>query len=169
MNLPQIEQKILKFWDKKKIFEKSIRQRKGRPFFSFYDGPPFASGEPHYGHILATAIKDAVLRYWTMRGFQVPRRVGWDCHGLPVENLIEKELGIKTKKDIEKYGIDKFNKACQASVFRYVKDWETTLDESAAGLIIKTLMPPWIKIIPNRFGGFLKNFTNKDWFIRIFG
>jgi len=102
MTLPEIELKILKFWQKNKIFEKSISQRKGRPFFSFYDGPPFASGEPHYGHILASAIKDAVLRYWSMRGYSVPRRVGWDCHGLPVENLIEKELGIKTKKDIEK-------------------------------------------------------------------
>jgi len=127
MNLPQIEQKILKFWDRKKIFEKSIRQRKGRPFFSFYDGPPFASGPPHYGHILATTIKDAVLRYWTMRGYQVPRRVGWDCHGLPVENLIEKELGLKNKKEIEKLGIEKFNKACQVSVFRYVQEWITTL------------------------------------------
>ncbi len=127
MNLPQIELKILKFWDKKRIFFKSIKQRKGSRFFSFYDGPPFASGPPHYGHILATTIKDTVLRYWTMRGFRVERRVGWDCHGLPVENLIEKELGLKTKKDIEKLGIKKFNAACQASVFRCVKDWETTL------------------------------------------
>ncbi|MBI4709138.1 MAG: isoleucine--tRNA ligase [Candidatus Portnoybacteria bacterium] len=127
MNLPEIERKILKIWDKKKIFEKSIRQRKGKPFFSFYDGPPFASGLPHYGHILATTIKDSVLRFWAMKGYQVPRRVGWDCHGLPVENLIEKELGLKSKKDIEKLGIEKFNKACQASVFRFVKDWEITL------------------------------------------
>ncbi len=127
MDLPKIEEKILRFWDKKKIFEKSIRQRKGRPFFSFYDGPPFASGLPHYGHILATTIKDTVLRYWTMKGYQVPRRVGWDCHGLPVETLVEKELGIRTKKEIEQMGIAKFNKACQASVFRYVKQWEATL------------------------------------------
>jgi isoleucyl-tRNA synthetase len=127
MNLSQIEQKILKFWDKKRIFFKSIRQRQESRFFSFYDGPPFASGPPHYGHILATAIKDTVLRYWTMRGWRVERRVGWDCHGLPVENLIEKELGIKSKKEIEKMGIKKFNEACQASVFRCVKDWETTL------------------------------------------
>ena len=127
MNLPEIEKKILKFWEKNKIFEKSISQRKGKPFFSFYDGPPFATGEPHYGHILATTIKDAVLRYWAMRGFQVPRRVGWDCHGLPVENLIEKELGIKNKREIEKFGIEKFNIACKNSVFRYVKEWVATL------------------------------------------
>jgi len=100
---PQIEEKILKFWEKNQIFKKSIRQRRGRPYFSFYDGPPFATGKPHYGHILATTIKDTVLRYWTMRGYQVPRRVGWDCHGLPIENLIEKELGIKNKREIEMF------------------------------------------------------------------
>ena len=124
---PQIEEKILKFWEKNQIFKKSIRQRRGRPYFSFYDGPPFATGKPHYGHILATTIKDTVLRYWTMRGYQVPRRVGWDCHGLPIENLIEKELGIKNKREIEKMGIEKFNLACRNSVFRCVKDFEKTL------------------------------------------
>jgi len=127
LNFPKIEEKILKFWQEKKIFEKSILRRKGKPFFSFYDGPPFATGKPHYGHILATTIKDTVLRYWTMRGYQVPWRVGWDCHGLPVENLIEKELGIKNKKEIEKFGIEKFNQACRSSVFSCVKDFEETL------------------------------------------
>ncbi len=127
MNLPQIEEKILKFWDKKRIFKKSISQRKGGRFFSFYDGPPFATGLPHYGHILATTIKDTVTRYFTMRGFRVERRVGWDCHGLPIENLIEKELGLKSKKDIEKIGIKKFNQVCQASVFRCMKEWVATL------------------------------------------
>jgi len=127
MNLPQIEEKILKLWDKKKVFKKSISQRKGSRFFTFYDGPPFATGLPHYGHILATTIKDTVLRYFTMRGFRVERRVGWDCHGLPIENLIEKELGIKSKREIEKFGIKKFNDACRSSVFRCVKDFEITL------------------------------------------
>ena len=127
MDFPEIEKKILKFWEKNKIFEKSISQRKGKPVFSFYDGPPFATGQPHYGHILATTIKDAVLRYWAMRGFQAPRRVGWDCHGLPVENLIEKEFGIKNKREIEKFGVEKFNIACKNSVFRYVKEWAATL------------------------------------------
>ncbi|MFC1700937.1 isoleucine--tRNA ligase [Patescibacteria group bacterium] len=121
------EKKILKFWDKNKIFTKSIKQRKGKKFFSFYDGPPFATGLPHYGHILATTIKDTVLRYWTMRGYQVPRRVGWDCHGLPVENLIEKELNFQSKKDIEEFGIDKFNNACRKSVFRCTNDFIKTL------------------------------------------
>ena len=114
------EEKILEFWEKKDIFHKTIENRKNCPFFSFYDGPPFTTGKPHYGHILITTIKDAVLRYWTMQGYQVPRRVGWDCHGLPVENLIEKELGIKNKKQIEELGVEKFNNAC-------VNDFKETL------------------------------------------
>lgn len=121
------EEKILEFWEKEDIFRKSIENRKNSPFFSFFDGPPFATGKPHYGHVLATTIKDTVLRYWTMKGFQVPRRVGWDCHGLPVENLIEKELGIKNKKQIEEMGIQKFNDACKSSVFACTTDWLTTL------------------------------------------
>lgn len=121
------EEKILEFWEKEDIFRKSIENRKDSPFFSFYDGPPFATGKPHYGHVLATTIKDTVLRYWTMKGFQVPRRVGWDCHGLPVENLIEKELGIKNKKEIEQMGIQKFNDHCKDAVFSCTTDWLTTL------------------------------------------
>ena len=128
MSIPELEEKILEFWRKKKIFERSVRQNKRQPYFSFYDGPPFANGEPHYGHILASAIKDTVLRFWTMMGYRIDRRVGWDCHGLPVENLIEKELGVKTKKDIEKkIGIQKFNEACRKSVFRYVEDFQKIL------------------------------------------
>ena len=121
------EKEVLMFWENNQIFQKSIKQRKKAKSYSFYDGPPFASGLPHYGHILATTIKDAVTRYWTMRGFKVERRVGWDCHGLPVENLIEKELGVRDKKAIEKMGIAVFNRACRASVFRCVKDFEQTL------------------------------------------
>ena len=126
-NFPKKEEKVLKFWTENKIFEKSIEQRRGCPLFSFYDGPPFATGKPHYGHILATTIKDTVLRYWTMKGYYIPRRVGWDCHGLPVENLIEKELGIKNKSGIEEMGIEKFNAACRASVFRCVSDFQKVL------------------------------------------
>ncbi|MCK9393176.1 class I tRNA ligase family protein, partial [bacterium] len=101
------EEKILEFWEKEDIFHKSIKNRAGAKYYSFYDGPPFATGKPHYGHILATTIKDSVLRFWTMKGYQIPRRVGWDCHGLPVENLIEKELDLKGKKQIEELGIEK--------------------------------------------------------------
>lgn len=122
-----LEKEVLEFWETDGIFKKSLKRRNKAKSYSFYDGPPFASGKPHYGHILATTIKDAVTRYWTMRGFKVERRVGWDCHGLPVENLIEKELGIRDKKEIEKMGISAFNQACRASVFRCVSDFEQTL------------------------------------------
>ncbi|MDD5431075.1 MAG: class I tRNA ligase family protein [Candidatus Pacebacteria bacterium] len=126
-NPAEIENKVLKFWEENRIFEKSIEQRNKGKIFSFYDGPPFATGLPHYGHILATTIKDTVTRFWTMMGFKVERRVGWDCHGLPVENLIEKELGLKDKKAIEVFGMDKFNDACRSSVFRCVDSWVRTL------------------------------------------
>jgi isoleucyl-tRNA synthetase len=121
--IPKIEKKILKFWQKEDIFAKSVKLRQKKPFFSFYDGPPFASGLPHYGNILASSIKDIVLRYWAMRGRRIFWRVGWDCHGLPVENMIEQELGLKNKKDIEKFGIRKFNQACRKSVFLCINDW----------------------------------------------
>src|SRR3990170_7129934 len=107
-NFPEIEEAILKYWQKEKIFQKSLENRKTAKRFTFYDGPPFATGLPHYGHILAMAIKDAVTRYKTMRGFSVPRRLGWDCHGLPVEYEVEKELKISGKRQIEEMGIDKF-------------------------------------------------------------
>ena len=121
------EKEILKFWQKEKIFEKSVRQRKGQKLFVFYDGPPFATGRPHYGHLLPSTLKDTVLRYWTMKGYYVPRRVGWDCHGLPVENLAEDKLGIKMKPEIEKLGIAKFNQACREIVFQDRDVFETTL------------------------------------------
>ena len=117
------EEEILALWNKNKIFEKTLKKKSPKGEFVFYDGPPFATGLPHYGHILAGIIKDTIPRYKTMRGFHVRRRWGWDCHGLPVENLIEKELGLKTKKDIEEYGIEKFNKAAEENVLRYADEW----------------------------------------------
>jgi isoleucyl-tRNA synthetase len=118
------EEDLLKTWKREKTFEKSLQNRKGKKRFSFYDGPPFASGEPHYGHVEQTTVKDAVVRYKTMRGFYVPRRTGWDTHGLPIEFQIEKELQLKTKQDILKYGVDKFNEACRAAVFRYQEHFD---------------------------------------------
>jgi len=119
--LVEIEEKILSFWTKEKIFKKSLD--KGGTEFVFYDGPPFANGLPHYGHILPSTIKDVIPRYKTMRGFHVPRRWGWDCHGLPVENLVEKELDLKSKKDIVDYGVGKFNGVAEKSVLRYADEW----------------------------------------------
>ncbi len=118
------EEETLKFWEEKDIFKKSVEKDAPKGEYVFYDGPPFATGLPHYGHIVASVIKDAVPRYWTMRGYSVPRVWGWDCHGLPIENIVEKELGFKHKKDIIGYGIDKFNETCRARVLTYAEEWE---------------------------------------------
>jgi isoleucyl-tRNA synthetase len=131
LNLVKQEEKILKFWQENKIFEKSLkrgtartRRESKRNDFVFFDGPPFANGLPHYGHILASIIKDVIPRYQTMKGRRVPRRWGWDCHGLPVEFEVEKELGLKTKKDIEKFGIEKFNEVARKSILKYESEWK---------------------------------------------
>jgi len=118
------EEETLAYWRAEGIFEKSLEQTNGNEEFVFYEGPPFATGLPHYGHMLASTIKDTIPRYQTMRGHYVRRVWGWDCHGLPIENLIEKELQLGHKKDIEAYGIGKFNEACRASVFRYDAEWK---------------------------------------------
>jgi len=124
-NLPQLEEEILKWWQDTKAFKKSIEIRPKDKNYIFYDGPPFATGMPHYGHFLASTTKDVIPRYWTMKGYRVERVWGWDCHGLPIENMIEQKLKIKGgKKGIEKLGIDKFNHACQNEVLRLDKEWE---------------------------------------------
>src|SRR5262245_43377734 len=120
-----MEEELIELWAKEKTFEKSLENRKGQKVFSFYDGPPFANGQPHFGHSLVTAIKDSLGRYKTMRGYYVERRNGWDCHGLPVEFAIEKQLGISGKRQILELGLDKFNAACRASVFMYKDEWES--------------------------------------------
>lgn len=123
-----VEEEILKLWKKEKTFDKSLEKTKhGKPF-SFYDGPPFANGLPHFGHSLVTSIKDAIGRYQTMRGRYVQRRNGWDCHGLPVEFEIEKKFNVSGKKQITELGLDKFNQACRDSVFTYKSDWEDFFD-----------------------------------------
>ncbi len=127
VDFPLQEEEVLKFWQEKDIFKKSISQREGAEDFVFYDGPPFATGLPHFGHFIPSTIKDIIPRYQTMKGKKVERRFGWDCHGLPIENLIEKELGINSKHEIEQMGIDKFNEACRASVLRYTSEWRKTI------------------------------------------
>ncbi len=120
------EEAVLAFWQEHDIFKKSMETPAGdAPVgdFVFYDGPPFATGLPHYGHILAGTIKDAIPRFWTMNGYRVKRKWGWDCHGLPLENLIEKKLGLATKRDIEEYGVKNFNEAARSAVMEYAGDW----------------------------------------------
>ena len=128
VHFPELECEILEFWRSSDIFKKSLDQRRGGREFVFYDGPPFATGLPHYGHLLAGTIKDVVPRYQTMRGNYVERRFGWDCHGLPVENEMEKQLNLSSKRDIEAYGIDKFNEACRSIVLRYTAEWEKVVN-----------------------------------------
>jgi isoleucyl-tRNA synthetase len=118
------EEEILAFWNQHHIFKKSLKKHSPKGEYVFYDGPPFATGLPHYGHLLQSALKDAVPRYRTMQGYHVERRWGWDCHGLPLENLIEQELGFKVKRDIEQYGVEKFNEAARSAVLRYADDWK---------------------------------------------
>ncbi|HUD06982.1 MAG TPA: isoleucine--tRNA ligase [Candidatus Saccharimonadales bacterium] len=122
--LAEAEEKLIALWQKEKTFEKSLARRSKAERFNFYDGPPFANGIPHYGHLEQATIKDTITRYKTMRGYFVPRKVGWDTHGLPIEYAMEKKLGFKSKKDILNYGIDKFNKECRDSVYIYKDVWE---------------------------------------------
>lgn len=124
---PKMEEATLQFWEDRKLFRKSVENRRGNDEFVFYDGPPFATGLPHYGHLLAGTIKDVIPRYQTMLGKYCERTFGWDCHGLPVEYEMEKELRLSGKKQIEDYGIDKFNEACRGIVLRYTSEWESTV------------------------------------------
>ncbi len=123
IDFPGLEREVLEFWNAERIFAKSLEQRRGAPEYVFYDGPPFATGLPHYGHLLAGTIKDIVPRYQTMRGHYVSRRFGWDCHGLPVEYEVEQDLKISGKRDIETMGVDVFNERCRSIVLRYTREW----------------------------------------------
>lgn len=131
VNIPKKEEEIIKFWNENRIFQKSIENRKNNKKFVFYEGPPTANGKPGVHHVLARIFKDCVCRYKTMKGFLVERKGGWDTHGLPVEIEVEKSLGLKNKKDIEKYGIEKFINKCKESVFKYKKEWEVMTERIA--------------------------------------
>ncbi|HET8684522.1 MAG TPA: class I tRNA ligase family protein, partial [Micromonosporaceae bacterium] len=134
-HLPEIERRVLEHWAADRTFDSSVQARpageNGENEFVFYDGPPFANGLPHYGHLLTGYVKDVVPRYQTMRGRRVERRFGWDCHGLPAEVEAEKQLGISTKAEILELGVDKFNEACRASVLQFTKDWERYVTRQA--------------------------------------
>lgn len=127
MNFPKLEEEIVEYWEQQDIFAKSVAKPAPHGRYAFYDGPPFATGTPHYGHIVASTIKDLVPRYWTMRGYQVERKWGWDCHGLPIENIAEKELGITHKKEILELGVAKFNDICRSKVLEYAAEWKKVM------------------------------------------
>jgi isoleucyl-tRNA synthetase len=123
IHFPSVEKDVRQFWENSHIPECLAEERKGNPVYTYLDGPPFATGLPHFGHFIPNSIKDAFARYFSMKGYRVDRRFGWDCHGVPVEMLVQKELGLKTTKDIEEYGIDAFNNACRTSVLKFTSEW----------------------------------------------
>ena len=128
VSFPELDANVLQQWKDKDVFRRTESERPDAPLFMMYEGPPTANGSPGIHHVLARVFKDVICRYRTMKGFRVQRKGGWDTHGLPVELEVEKELGLKSKRDIEEYGIEEFNKKCRESVFRYVKEWETMTD-----------------------------------------
>ena len=130
VKLVDVELDVLRTWDERNIFQKTLDKTRDRPPFIFYDGPPFATGLPHYGHLLPGTIKDIIPRFWTMRGRYVDRRFGWDCHGLPVEMEIEQALGVSGKAAIERFGIAEFNDECRKIVLRYTREWEKTVERT---------------------------------------
>ncbi len=126
--LSDVEEQIMEVWQKENTFVRSVENRRDGEHFEFYDGPPFANGLPHYGHVVSSIVKDAIPRYKTMQGYNVPRRFGWDCHGLPAEMKAEQDLGLGSKADIEKYGVKKFVDYCRSSVTEFTKEWESYIN-----------------------------------------
>jgi isoleucyl-tRNA synthetase len=135
--LPEIEEKVLKFWKENQIFEKAQKLREGAKKYRFFEGPPTANGRPGIHHVLSRSFKDVMPRFKTMRGFFVRRKAGWDTHGLPVEIEVEKELGLKNKQEIEKFGIAEFNEKAKASVWKYQDEWEKLTDRIGFWLDLK--------------------------------
>jgi len=131
VNFPKMEENVLAFWKQNDIFNKSVLNREGNKRFVFYEGPPFANGNPGIHHVLARAFKDVIVRYAVMKGYYVPRIAGWDTHGLPVELEVEKALGFSNKTQIEQYGVEEFNKRCRESVFKYVGEWNEMTERIA--------------------------------------
>jgi len=153
-SFPKMEEAIIQYWKDNDTFKKSIEHPAGvdKPKeYVFYDGPPFATGLPHYGHLLAGTLKDVVPRYWTMQGYKIERNWGWDCHGLPVENIVEQELKLGSKTQIEEYGIGKFNESCRSVVLRYTEEWKKTVERMGRWIDMendyKTMNPEYMESI----------------------
>jgi isoleucyl-tRNA synthetase len=150
-NFPALEAEVLAYWDADDTFRASVARREGSPEYVFYDGPPFANGLPHYGHLLTGYVKDIVPRYRTMRGYKVERRFGWDTHGLPAELEVQRQLGITDKAQIEEMGIEKFNDACRASVLKYTDEWRSYVTRQARwvdfDIDYKTLDPSFMESV----------------------
>ena len=153
-SFPELEERILEDWQTKNVFERSVTNRSVDNSFVFYDGPPFATGLPHFGHLLQGTIKDLIPRYKTMRGFRVERRFGWDCHGLPIELEIEKSLKLNGRPDIIAHGVDKYNEECRSTVLRYTQEWRTITER----------MGRWIDF-DNDYKTMDRSFMESVWFV----
>lgn len=162
LDVPAMEDNVLKMWKKQEVFKKTIEQRQGKPEYVFYEGPPTANGRPGVHHVLARAFKDMFPRYKIMRGYHVSRRGGWDTHGLPVEIEVEKQLGFTNKQQIEEYGIDKFNELCKKSVFNYIQEWEKLTDRIAFWVDLDTAYVTYTNDFIESVWWILKNFWEKD-------
>jgi isoleucyl-tRNA synthetase len=161
-DVTKLEEGVLKFWQEREIFKKSLESRAGGPEYVFYEGPPTANGKPGVHHVLARVFKDLFPRYKVMRGHHVIRRGGWDTHGLPVEIEVEKKLGFKSKADIEEYGIAEFNKLCRESVFSYIQDWEKLTDRIAFWVDLDTAYVTYHNEYIESIWHILKTFWEKD-------
>ncbi|NUQ59298.1 MAG: isoleucine--tRNA ligase [Anaerolineales bacterium] len=162
LDVPSMEDNVLKFWKKHEIFKKTDEQRQGRPEYVFYEGPPTANGRPGVHHVLARAFKDMFPRYKIMRGFHISRRGGWDTHGLPVEIEVEKQLGFTNKQQIEEYGIDRFNELCKKSVFTYIQEWEKLTERIGFWVDLDTAYVTYTNDYIESVWWILKNFWEKD-------
>ncbi len=161
VDIPKMEEAVLRFWKNRRIFEKSEQQRQGSPEFVFYEGPPTANGLPGVHSVEARAFKDLFPRYKTMRGYHVLRRGGWDTHGLPVEIAVEKRLGFTTKKQIEEYGIDRFNQLCRKSVYDYIQDWERLTERIGFWVSLKDAYVTFTNEYIESVWWILKNFWDR--------
>jgi len=161
LDIVSLEEDILKFWRKHDIFHETLRQREGQPEYVFYEGPPTANGKPGVHHVLARAFKDVFPRYKTMRGYHVIRRGGWDTHGLPVEIEVEKQLGFNTKREIEAYGIARFNELCRKSAFTYIREWEKLTERIAFWVDLDTAYITYTNDYIESVWWILKNFWER--------
>lgn len=162
LDVPAMEENVLAFWQHQQIFRKTVEQRRGRPEFVFYEGPPTANGRPGVHHVLARAFKDMFPRYRTMRGFHVSRRGGWDTHGLPVEIEVEKKHGFTGKQQIEEYGIARFNEECRKSAFEYIRDWGRLTDRIAFWVDLEDAYVTYTNEYIESVWWILKSFWEKD-------
>src|SRR5574338_596898 len=162
LDVISMEEGVLKFWKHNQVFHKTTEQRQGAPEYVFFEGPPTANGKPGVHHVLARAFKDMFPRYKIMRGFHVSRRGGWDTHGLPVEIEVEKQLGFTNKREIEAYGIEKFNELCRKSVFTYIQDWERMTERIAFWVDLEDAYVTYTNEYIESVWWILKNFWDKD-------